>query len=565
MRAVLTGTDLLKDVDGVFKAIETNTDIQISIDANLYFDETAFHSLMTSMGLNEVVYVSKFEQNELLRDIDLDENNNIINNTGTSKNLSIVLKEYCERNNFIFTPITIDYNVITIPYIEDTPSKLIIRVAYDTTALLDDTYARDNWEFLKLMHDANPNSIPKTYINDINLGFDTIGSFIRDNGQHPNFIIKKRITPADNRLYPKVIKIETLDKLQEIKNGLNDDEYLQEYIYNPNDLLDNRIKFYRSVDLIYGSNLDIFNLWNVEYTNMFEIDPTCDYDDDGFVQYWERPKYLFKVKNYGEKDPHLSGDENTMVLLNDNTKTSLSSLPINSIIKTISIPNLPLDDPFTGKWSSSFTDFMENYEVSTATLKSKSEKEDWIGFLTEIKTTDGIIFSDVSQAAILCKVLESGSTSNYVVKFKSYAELEISDTILLFDTENNIMVDKQLNSISLTYDKVNAYITDFEQIDVFMTMEESQNSRWAIMTHNYDYDCRVFKYYPPGYDCAQGFYRGGYYYGPYESPSSAYECMRCGAGIYLPCDNFSSSCVNEDEPPTSFIQCIPEGYCNNQK
>jgi hypothetical protein len=557
MRAVLTGTDLLKDVDGVFKAIETNTDIQISIDANLYFDETAFHSLMTSMGLNEVVYVSKFEQNELLDDIDLDENNNIISNTGTSKNLSVVLKEYCERNNFIFTPITIDYNAITIPYIEDTPSKLIIRVAYDTTALLDDTYARDNWEFLKLMYDANPNSIPKTYINDINLGFDTIGSFIRDNGQHPNFIIKKRITPADNRLHPKVIKIETLDKLQEIKNGLNDDEYLQEYIYNPNDLLDNRIKFYRSVDLIYGSNLDIFNLWNVEYTNMFEIDPTCDYDDDGFVQYWERPKYLFKVKNYGEKDPHLSGDENTMVLLNDNTITSLSSLPINSVIKTISIPNLPLDDPFTGKWSSSFTDFMENYDVSTATLKSKSEKEDWIGFLTEIKTTDGIIFSDVSQALILCKVLESGSTSNYVVKFKSYAELEISDTILLFDTENNIMVDKQLNSISLTYDKVNAYITDFEQIDVFMTMEESQNSRWAIMTHNYDYDCGEFYYYPSGYACGSG---------NYVSNPNEYHCMRCGGGGYGPCSNdFCDSCCRESGPNSGFANCNFNGYCNHQK
>ena len=45
-------------------------------------------------------------------------------------------------------------------------NKLIIRIAYDTTALIDDIYANDNWQFLKLMYDTDENSIPKTYIND---------------------------------------------------------------------------------------------------------------------------------------------------------------------------------------------------------------------------------------------------------------------------------------------------------------------------------------------------------------------------------------------------------------
>lgn len=554
MRAVLTGTDLLKDIDGTFKAIETNTNIQLSVDASIYFNETAFHNLMVSMSLNEVVYISKTELNEVLRDVDLDENNNIISGT-TGKGLSPVLKEYCERNNFIFTPVIVDNNSITVPHIEDSPSKLIIRVSYDTTALIDDTYARDNWEFLKLMHDADSSSIPKTYINDTNLGFDTIGSVIRDNGNHPNFLIKKRITPADNRSFPKLIKIESLDKLEEIKNDLNVDEYLQEYIYNPNDLLDNRIKFYRSVDLIYGPNLDIFNLWCVEYTNIFQIDPSCDYDDSGFVQYWERPKYLHKVKNAGDTDPHLSGDQNTIVLLNDNTKISLSSIPIDSVIKTITIPDLPLDELTynTSEWSSTYDNFIENYSVSTATLKSKAIQENWVGFLYEIETTDGIIFSDVSQAAILCKVLDSGTTSNYVVKFKTYATLEITDTILLFDTENNIMVDKQLISISLRYDKVNAYTTDFEQIDVFMTMEESQNSRWGILTHNYTYDCYTYYYYPACYSCYSGNYVSMSYGG----------CCRCESWYGACSGPWSVTCYDVDQQYTR--TCDPGGYCNGNK
>ena len=50
------------------------------------------------------------------------------------------------------------------------------------------------------MNDTNPTIIPKTYINDTELGFDSIGTTLRDNGTHPNYCIKKRITPTDNNI-----------------------------------------------------------------------------------------------------------------------------------------------------------------------------------------------------------------------------------------------------------------------------------------------------------------------------------------------------------------------------
>ena len=61
--------------------------------------------------------------------------------------------------------------------------------------------------------------------------------------------------------------------------------------------------------------LEVLNLWCVEFSNSFEIDDICDYNDNNEIQYWERPKYVYKFINVGEKDPHLSGDENTKVLL----------------------------------------------------------------------------------------------------------------------------------------------------------------------------------------------------------------------------------------------------------
>jgi hypothetical protein len=555
MRVVLTGTDLLKDIDGSFKVIETNTNIQTAVDADIYFNQNDFHSFISETSINEIVLISKTELNSILIDIELNQNDEIISING--KNFSSALKSYCETNGMTFTPIIVDKNAITVPFVEDDDNKLIIRIAYDTTALIDDIYARDNWSFLKLMHETDENSIPKTYINDEEFGFDSIGSTIKDNGTHPNFLVKKRFTPADNTIFPKVLKVNTIEELEAIKQSLDIEEYLQEYIYNPNDLIDNRVKFYRSVDLIYGSNLDVLNLWCVEHGNSFEIDSTCDYDDDNMVQYWERPKYIYKFINQGDKDPHLSGDENTKVLMQDDSKTNLSTLQPGSVIKTISIPNLPINelDYPTNQWSSSYTDFINNYQSDTATLISKRVQENWIGFFYEIETTDGIKFSDVSQAAVLCKVLESGSVDNYIVKFKTYAGLKTTDILLLIDTETSIIVDKNIDNINISYGMIDVYTTDFEQIDVFLTMEESENSKWGIMTHNYAYDCMEFYNYVQNcYECGSNNYGNG---------AQAGTCCRCGGGGYPACANGSFNCLDTDGFNSAF--CNNYGYCNANK
>jgi len=79
------------------------------------------------------------------------------------------------------------------PNITDASNKLIIRQTYDSTALIDETYAKDNFEFLKLLYDESSSSIVNTYVNHPTLGFDMIGTTIRDNGNYPNYIIKTKI------------------------------------------------------------------------------------------------------------------------------------------------------------------------------------------------------------------------------------------------------------------------------------------------------------------------------------------------------------------------------------
>ena len=59
MRAVLTGTDLLKDINGSFKAIETNTNIQTAVDATIYFNQDDFNTFISESAINEIVFAKE--------------------------------------------------------------------------------------------------------------------------------------------------------------------------------------------------------------------------------------------------------------------------------------------------------------------------------------------------------------------------------------------------------------------------------------------------------------------------------------------------------------------------
>ncbi len=153
MRAVIIGTDFVRDTDGSFKAIETNTNIHPGVSLKYYFDVNILDQIVSGSTINEIHFINKKVlaagyQPEI--DLTPDSAESIANSAGLpNPNLRQLLEHYCQNRGITFNNIVLDNNSVTVPYIEDTPNKLIIRISYDVTALIDDTYARDNWEFLK--------------------------------------------------------------------------------------------------------------------------------------------------------------------------------------------------------------------------------------------------------------------------------------------------------------------------------------------------------------------------------------------------------------------------------
>jgi hypothetical protein len=484
MRAVVIGTDFIKDIDGSFKAIETNTNIGMDVNMVNHIDSQSLTNLILDNSINEVhlIYTSAniqiFENIELRKD---------------AMNFNEFLSgSICAPNNVDYTLHKLETDSVTIPHIEDSDTKLIIRVSYDTTALIDDMYARDNWEFLKIMHDNDANSVPKCYINDVDLGIDNIGEDLRDNGNHPNYCIKKRITPADNKVYPKLYKVDTIEQLQNLKLNLEVDEYIQEYIYNTEELIENKLFHYRSVDLVYGQ-LDSLNLYVYNKTNMTPVVDSCDFDDNNIVQLWDRPRYVSKVLNgTAEISVRLDADETTKIVMSDNSIITADNLSINDEIKSVhfsdTISFIDSDD-----WSGSYNSFSQNYNITSSKVIEK-DTFNYYGLIVNIELDNGSIFSDVPHGKIFNVVsIPNEDTIETSVKLIKYELLSIGDSILVLNNQTNIIETKNIVNIEYSFEELKAYRINVEESDLFLSMEETENqSIYGILTHNYDYDCRNF-------------------------------------------------------------------------
>lgn len=468
MRSVITAVDYLKDIDGSFKVLELNTGISIvprTIEP--YFNKVDFDNLLSQNNITTIDFIVLKIGFEDVNDLE------VIN--GQNEGLAAFLERTYPNLNINIIVVTTSQNVT--PILNDSPNKLIIRQSYDDSALIDETYAKDNFEFLKLLYDNDVNSIPKTYFNHPTMGFDSIGTNIRDNGNYPNFVIKQRYPTINYEIYPKPIKITTQQELTDLKNSISDDLILQEYIINLNDLENGKLKTYRTIGLIYGSNLDSINLFKpFIHTNPCSIDLDVDYYDNE-IQLWERPKYLQKYKTRYDLD--YNSDSSNLIIKSDASLVNPDNLSINDSIKSVSLFNLPdTDDPCI---ISSYKELQDNVFSGSTFLNTTIEGISNISrsvWIRNLFLEGGLKFSDIDTSKAL--VLRNG-----FIMFLNFKSIKLSDQIVVVNNTNNQFTLKSIISESFIFTKEKIFTIDVEDIDVYLTMEESTTApTYFMIQHN---------------------------------------------------------------------------------
>jgi len=546
MKAVIVATDLLKDTDGSFKILELNTNVGSVIgDINNYFDIEVFNQFVVSNGIEVIEFINQsMGLNDTVIDVEMVE-------SSVPKAFNMLLSEYYSGSSTVsFTIHNVEATATTIPFIEDASNKLILRNAYDSTALIDDTYAKDNFEFLKLMYDADVNSIPKTYFVNDTLGIDSIGEVIRDNGEYPNFIVKERYPTTNYEQYPKIYKINTAEELSNLKSSLPFNTLLQEYIINENDLYNNKLQTYRSVDMIYGSNLEVMNLFSpYVHTNSTILSAAADFDSNNELQYWERPIYLQKVVDRlnTNKFKNYKVDADSKILDGDGFLKNINDIVLGDTLKSVQLNNLGWSDNEMPLYSASVDDVTIGSSIINTNVTNIESFEGVTFWLKEITLNDGTIFSDVDSSTVIAKVSTDPSE---LFRFINFRGLGVNDNIIVVNTTTNELEIKTISSIQYSYNKETIYKLDVEESDLYLTMEEQSISPiYALIQHNpaqqcqnnccnYSYwycgsPCNGYSYngyaYSSGVCCAEGSFQCGTY-SYYSTCPYCCDAQICGGG-----------------------------------
>ena len=480
MRSVLISLDFIYREDGSLTPLELNTETKDDIDIwNITND-------------NFIEKTSSFFRHEELNQY-LQSNNitKIVVIAGNAN--SKYIKAFADFYNYGYTLVSVGKNQVTVPEVEDSDDTIIIRIAYDTYALIDDLYARDNYEFHNLIKNESFAS-PVTFTEN---NFDTILNFEdSQDGTIPNYVLKARTPGYVKSEYPKIYKFDNASQLENLKSNLKNNEFIQKFEYNENlSLIDQRTHHLRSMNLICGENLDVVNLINYKSSNLVSIDNTKlikDYEIDennrlhplNECKYY--PTYLSK---YGFRY-HLDNEDK--VLMWDNSLKPIQDVNIGDIFKGVKFPQgheiFPNDPEYVN------LNDIENFTLEETKVVSIQGGQQ--GIFTNITASNeeyGTLswFDGISNLYLV----SGGDVPNGFAFYQKGGELEIGQRIYVYNKSLNTMIDFIVEDLYFDLKDLTGYILSLYKTPEFLIQLE-QNHDLYLVQHN---SCNSYGCYYPRY------------------------------------------------------------------
>lgn len=450
MKAVLIATDLIKNASGELKVLETNTNAWTTHNFSLY-DFNGLANFIQTNSFNEVhLIVQNF-----------------------NKTLSPKIREVAESKGATFTEYLTSQDAVTVPYVEDGDNKLIIRLSYDTTAIIDDEYCRDKFKLQTLIN-AESYGID-SYVPEFFDDFSSIEDFNYTDDK-PNFIVKYRYPIYDREVYPKLYKIQNLTQLNEIKAGLPSETYIQRYELS--ELVDGRRNIIRSLDLLCGGNLDVVNIGSYHVLNQIpESIWENTFDETGLLAKKDRPKYITHTATHIDSNFDYVFDADQDVLMADGTRKTFDNLVIGDSVKALHIPGLDLDETTydLSTWTGSWDEFIGGASVVSTSVTAIRKSNPVSTLFIRLGLDDGTIWDDLKATPILIK-------DENVIRWTLFNDLSIGSTLCIFNAETEQVNYKMVQSIEIIFKEAQILGTiDVEPVDLYLPLVGENIS---ILQHN---------------------------------------------------------------------------------
>lgn len=452
MRAVILGSDFMYNSNGDLVPIEINTNVgwdneNSRIETNdVAFNLTPLIDFIHQNGFTKVEYIGAILQfyTKLSSSIDIECNLHLVQ------------------------------EALTIPDIEDSETTLIIRTAYDTTAIVDDMYCANKVNFLNLILNT-PFGSEFAYRDESNTLINHITT-IPDNGIHPNFILKAIVPHYDKELYPKLFKVSNQSELDTILNEVDENYFLMPYYFNPDKLEGNHIQVVRTLNMLFPPNLESIQLAQYHKICNDEVDSNPTYDSQTFVYGGDRSRYLTTVLSGWE--PKL--EDGDLIEMADGTFKTGLELEVGDEIKTIDIPNPFQVDNRNDRANYRITyDELVSGTIQTTNKITNKKRVNRKTYINNILFTDDTEWRDIGDSNYLID-------RDNEIRFVATIQLAKGDSIILIDTNTNEFVRKEIKSISKESTIFSGWSISVERTHLFLTKSslDTQTSYVSIEHNN---------------------------------------------------------------------------------
>jgi hypothetical protein len=471
MKALILGTDFLKDSEGNLKIIETNTNVDVHNEITPELDWVTFKQFLIDNSINNLHFICT--EGNLIA------NQNIVNSiTPEFPNTSLEdkMSEIMEELSGTFQIYNLPKGSITVPFIEDNDNTLIIRTSYDTTAIVDEEYTKDKVNFHRLI--SNESYSTNFYYSssiDAELNIDKLTDLHTTIGSTPNYIVKTRLPHNGYDVYPKFYKIESLEDLTTLKSSITDLEFIEEYHINSENFANEKIGVIRSLDILYGGNLSCLHLGSYMMTagiknNQMET----TYNESGLMNKESRILWMTKSAEPVLYSTMYILDDDTPLLYPDNTLKFPNDISVNDTIKTINFDWIPEDEGTfreptyqvnvnSGSYNTDLTTFTTG---STEIVSMANTTRNTI--MIRVTLENGIVYEDLPTSALYIEEYDTLRTT-----FSDTNTFRVNDSIVFYDYNNNTLTKSKIIDLEIVYVSRKLYDLNVEPSDVYLSLADS--------------------------------------------------------------------------------------------
>ena len=454
MKATIIGSDLLQTGDSV-KFLEINTNTTIYNEGADLLDYASLFTMLNSNNITEFHFI--WTEGDAYKPVT------------EQYRFKKILEQNCAENGISFSEYIVPIGSVTVPYIEDAPNKFILRQAFDTTALVDETYCADKFEFFTLM--SGSTYVPNTYFTSESISLNTLSDVDYLTTTTPNTIIKPRYPSYNPIDYPALFRVSNNTELNDLKSSLEPNHLVQEFVFSEDNLVEGRYSIIRSIDIIYGSNLDVINMGGYTQSTIIPLTFTNDEFLPGTNKLNQKSRYKYITKeigNFSKNDYHT--DDDSLILNYNGTLQDVNTIEIGNLIRSIDFVdlngnhagNFEQNKIDTFGWDSTLQQSNDTLTQTGSTLQSiVSSLVDTI--YVRITLEDGRTWTDAPSCVYYIE--ESGSTAT---RFEKVNKMLVGDKLVVTDSNTNELTTVMITALSMEHAQKTIYSLDFEPSDLFL-------------------------------------------------------------------------------------------------